>query len=288
MRHVCSSLLFVACLANVSLGHQARSAEIDFQAASRTHHVDGDLQAAIRKYEAVIREYPTEQRLTAQALLGLAECYETLGDPRARETLERVVREFSDVRDVVAKARTRLSRIPRRAVGVINRQVWTGPDVDANGSVSEDGRYLSFVDWSSGNLAVRELASGTIRRLTNKGPGKSRTISQKTVRYQETVRESPTRGTTRRRGVRPSPPRCRGRFKSVASHTDLQPRVQMVRALRVGTRRTNARGADQSNGSDSATVVGERRDKQGQYLTLNRLERDDQAVVLSGRCVSCL
>ena len=169
MRHVWSSLLFVACLAVVLIGHQARSAEVAFQEASRTHHVDGDLQAAIRKYEALIREYPTERRLTAQALLGLAECYETLGDPRARETLERVVREFSDVPDIVAKARTRLSRIPGRAVGMINRQVWTGPDVDVNGSVSEDGRYLSFVDWSSGNLAVRELASGTIRPVTNKG-----------------------------------------------------------------------------------------------------------------------
>jgi len=38
------------------------------------------------------------------------------------------------------------------------------------GTVSPDGRYLSFVDWETGDLALRELATGTNRRLTKKGP----------------------------------------------------------------------------------------------------------------------
>ena len=38
------------------------------------------------------------------------------------------------------------------------RQVWAGPDVvDVWGSVSPDGRYLSFVDWGTGDLALRDL-----------------------------------------------------------------------------------------------------------------------------------
>ena len=49
------------------------------------------------------------------------------------------------------------------------RQVWTGEGVDTEGSVTLDGRYLSFVDWETGDLAVRDLVSGTNRRLTNKG-----------------------------------------------------------------------------------------------------------------------
>ncbi len=48
------------------------------------------------------------------------------------------------------------------------RQVWA-PAVDALGSVSADRRHLSYVDWETGDLALRELATGKTRRLTNKG-----------------------------------------------------------------------------------------------------------------------
>lgn len=42
-------------------------------------------------------------------------------------------------------------------------------EVDIMGSVSPDGRFLSYVDWSTGDLAVRDLMIGENRRLTNKG-----------------------------------------------------------------------------------------------------------------------
>jgi beta-lactamase regulating signal transducer with metallopeptidase domain/Tol biopolymer transport system component len=38
------------------------------------------------------------------------------------------------------------------------------------GAVSPDGKYVSYVDWSTGDLAVREVATGQEKRLTNKGP----------------------------------------------------------------------------------------------------------------------
>ena len=49
------------------------------------------------------------------------------------------------------------------------REVWSGDDVDAFGSVSPDGHYLSFTDWNTGDLAVRDLNSGATRRLTHEG-----------------------------------------------------------------------------------------------------------------------
>jgi len=49
------------------------------------------------------------------------------------------------------------------------RRIWSGPGVDLGGAPSPDGRYLSYVDWDTGDLAVYEIASGTKRRLTNKG-----------------------------------------------------------------------------------------------------------------------
>ena len=52
------------------------------------------------------------------------------------------------------------------------RQVWTGSGIEssqigANGSVTPDGRYLSFVDLKTGDLAIRDLSTETNRRLTN-------------------------------------------------------------------------------------------------------------------------
>ncbi|MEW5902176.1 MAG: hypothetical protein AB1715_11995, partial [Acidobacteriota bacterium] len=38
------------------------------------------------------------------------------------------------------------------------------------GAVSPDGKYISFVDWDTGDLAVREVATGQEKRLTDKGP----------------------------------------------------------------------------------------------------------------------
>jgi Tol biopolymer transport system component len=53
---------------------------------------------------------------------------------------------------------------------LILRRVWTGtePDFYAS-SPSPDGRYLTEIDWSTGNLAVLDLLSGELRHVTNKG-----------------------------------------------------------------------------------------------------------------------
>ncbi len=53
---------------------------------------------------------------------------------------------------------------------IVTRRVWAGPGVDLTGSPSPDGTFLSFVDWTTGDLAIRDLATGESRHLTDKGP----------------------------------------------------------------------------------------------------------------------
>jgi Tol biopolymer transport system component len=48
--------------------------------------------------------------------------------------------------------------------------VWAGSDVNTLGAPSLDGRYLSCVDTKTGDLALRDLATGRQRRLTHKDP----------------------------------------------------------------------------------------------------------------------
>ena len=55
------------------------------------------------------------------------------------------------------------------AAGIVVRQVWAEKNTDTSGTPSPDGRYISGVDWDTGDIAVRNLESGEIRRLTKKG-----------------------------------------------------------------------------------------------------------------------
>lgn len=51
------------------------------------------------------------------------------------------------------------------------RQVLTGAAAGGadNGSLSADGRYLTFTNWATGDLGVRDLTTGASRLLTNSG-----------------------------------------------------------------------------------------------------------------------
>ena len=54
--------------------------------------------------------------------------------------------------------------------GMVVRRVWAGAaDPYFMGAPSPDGKYLSYVDWETGDLAVYELATGKNCRLTNEG-----------------------------------------------------------------------------------------------------------------------
>lgn len=53
--------------------------------------------------------------------------------------------------------------------GITARQLWTGLRTDPLGSVTPDGRMVSFADWETGDLALRDLAAQRTHRLTNKG-----------------------------------------------------------------------------------------------------------------------
>jgi len=50
---------------------------------------------------------------------------------------------------------------------MVTRRVWAGPGWDVLGSLSPDGRYLSYVDWTTGDLALRDFGTGKTRHLTN-------------------------------------------------------------------------------------------------------------------------
>ena len=151
---------------------QNPSAEVMLGTALHQEEVEGKLEAAIETYRKFLAEHPENRPLAAKALFHMGQCYEKLGNAEARKAYERLVRDYADQSEQVRLARSRLAALRKpagRLSGMITRKVWAGPEVDTLGSVSSDGRYLTFTDWETGDLAIRDLETGKNRHLTNKG-----------------------------------------------------------------------------------------------------------------------
>ena len=168
-----SIIIIVGLLVALGAGFSAPQSSHDlFQKALVKERTEGNLEDAIQLYQRIVREFAEDRPLAAKALLQMGQCYEKLGNAEARKAYERLVRDYADQNEVAAQARTRLAALRKPAVresGMATRRIWAGPDVDILGSVSSDGRYLSYTDWETGDLAIRDLETGKNRRLTNKG-----------------------------------------------------------------------------------------------------------------------
>lgn len=158
-----AALLAVAPLA----AQKPDAAETLLQTAIKQEVVDGNLAGAIEGYKKALAVAKGNRFIAAQALVHMAECYQKLGDAQSRKIYEQIVRDYGDQKEAVALARVHLAGSSAQPSGQTARQIWTGPGADT--SVSLDGRYLSFTDWTTGDVAIRDLATGSNRRLTHDG-----------------------------------------------------------------------------------------------------------------------
>lgn len=146
-------------------GDTAQDAERQLRAAMNTELVDGNLKLAIEQYKKVADS--GNRALAAQALLRMADCYQKLGDREAQTIYERLVRDYGDQKPAAAAALARLGTKDATAAARGDRAVWSGREADLFGTVSPDGRFLSYVDWYGvTNVMVRDLVAGTSRAFT--------------------------------------------------------------------------------------------------------------------------
>jgi Tol biopolymer transport system component len=165
------SVLFIAtlCIAGLETTRaQQTAAQAEKLLASAQHKatIDGDLKGAIEDYKKIVAGAGVNRALAAQALVRMAECYQKLGDAEAQKVYERVVREFADQKEFVALAEARIGRSePARMTS--RRITSVGVGGVGYGTVSPDGRYFPYTNWQNGDLYLRDLITGTDRRLTN-------------------------------------------------------------------------------------------------------------------------
>ena len=113
------SLCMVLCWGGQARSQEQQQAEVLLQAALDKEVVEGKLEEAIRLYEDIIARFSSNRPIAAKALVQMGGCYEKLGNEKAREAYERVIREYADQSELVADARVRLAALEQS----------TGPDV---------------------------------------------------------------------------------------------------------------------------------------------------------------
>lgn len=167
------STALIAGFLTAPAAEKSDRAEVLFESARQRETLEGNLAAAIQQYNEIVSSYGSNRAVAAKALVQIGRCYEKLGSTEARKAYERAVREYGDQREAAEEARNRLVALRDPSVlpdgsGMLVRRLWADA-MDIEGAPSLDGRYLSYVDWETGDLAVRDLLKGEKRRLTNKG-----------------------------------------------------------------------------------------------------------------------
>jgi Tol biopolymer transport system component len=162
----------------VSTGYPQQSAEQLFQSAIYKEEVEGELDAAIKIYKTIIDEYPENRSAAAKALLHTGLCYEKLGNAQASKAYERVVRNFADQAEIVAQARVRLAALvgsggKESAGGLVARRILTDAS-GVRGVLTEDGKYIRYLDWGTGDIVQFDVERGQTSRISNKGPQSKR------------------------------------------------------------------------------------------------------------------
>lgn len=170
-------ILLVTSVVLISGGDIQQSAEQLYQSGIYKEEVEGELEGAVKYYQQIIEQFPQNREIAAKAQYRLGICYEKLGLKQAQEAFQKVVDNYSDQAETVNLAREKLLRLGRDQAfvekgdtGLKVRQLLSGPELLYDGwlgAVSPDGRYVSIVDWETGDLAIRDLTTGKKHRLTD-------------------------------------------------------------------------------------------------------------------------
>jgi WD40 repeat protein len=161
--------LLCCLILSVALAFPQAAPETELKAADHKAQVQGDLKGAIEAYRQILAKHSRNRAVAARAMLAMAECHEKLGQAEARKLYEEIARTYGDQSAVAAQARTRLAALGGGAPGETRARLVWDKAIDAWGCVTADGKLMSFIDWSTGDLAVRNLVTGENRRVTNKG-----------------------------------------------------------------------------------------------------------------------
>jgi Tol biopolymer transport system component len=173
--------LAIAVLLLMTASIHAQNPREVFERARMLDESNQNLSEAIKLYGQVVSQANEQRALAARAQYRIGVLYERMGRKAdAQRAFQTVVKQYGDQPEA-SRARAKLPAAsatlnPKKKDasdnGPTNTLVWQD---NAAASVSPDGRYLSFTDWSKGDLVLRDLATGENRVIVaanNPKPGR--------------------------------------------------------------------------------------------------------------------
>jgi len=178
MKRILIFLVYFPLATGITFGQKKQPDEL-LSTAIYQEEVKGNLEGAILIYKDIIKKYPGQRAIGAEALFHLGLSNEKLGNKIAKEYYEQVVSNYGDQPEFVRIAKQRLSKLliaekenlltGKEEKDFKIRQVWADYELYSEGAPSPDGRYISYVHWDTGDLGILEIGTGKKHRLTNKG-----------------------------------------------------------------------------------------------------------------------
>jgi len=152
------------------LSAQENKASASLTAAIYEEEVTGNIDKAVELYLDILKKYPNDRPVAAKTLYHLGLVNEKMGKQKASEYFTRLVNSYPDQTELASMAKAKLSALAGATGGsgsmtLAMRRIWSGGDV--TGKVSVDGRFLSFTNWETGDVAIRDLTTGQNRRITD-------------------------------------------------------------------------------------------------------------------------
>ena len=158
-----------------------------FQSGLYAEEVQGNLQKALTSYQTIVRLYSDNRPIAAKAWLHIGFCYEKLGQDKAREAYQKILSDYPDQREIAARARARLSKIGLPSarleikINPLVKYYFDRLGIDILTATSPDGKFLAYTDWTTGNLMIKDLATGKAKKLTDANWSRSHEFARRPI-----------------------------------------------------------------------------------------------------------
>ncbi|RLE04807.1 MAG: hypothetical protein DRJ13_03185 [Bacteroidetes bacterium] len=161
------ALVFLSCYVSA----QENKASVALTAAIYEEEVTGNLDKAAELCLDILKKYPDDRPVAAKTLYHLGLINEKMGKQKATEYFTRLVNTYPDQIEMVALAKGKLAVLSSPSPRTLTARRLENPpaDISMYGAVSPNGRYLSYWDWRTGDLTLRELQTGKDRPHTDEG-----------------------------------------------------------------------------------------------------------------------
>jgi Tol biopolymer transport system component len=165
-------LIITLLLLADTLSSQDNKASVALAAAIYEEEVTGNFDKAIELYLNILKKYPDDRPVAAKTLYHMGLVNEKMGKEKATEYFTRLFNTYPDQIEMAALAKEKLEALAGSTAGsgssmLTVRRVLQG--IDVTGKVSPDGRFMSFIDWMTYDLAIHDFVTGQNVRLTDYG-----------------------------------------------------------------------------------------------------------------------